>query len=50
VRKGIGETLKAHPAQQDLLAQAAAIESDMVALQRATARPVRVEFVVRRLQ
>ena len=48
-RRGMNETLTAHPQIESLRARTTAIEESLVALQRETARPVPVKFVVRRI-
>jgi len=46
-RRGMNEILMAHPQIESLRARANAIEESLLALQRETARPVPVNFVVR---
>lgn len=47
-RRDLATFLAAHPQQKELLEKAAALEQSMIALQRDLARPVPVEFVIRR--
>lgn len=47
-RRGMDQTLTAHPNLADLRHQAVGIEERIVALQRETARPVPVKFVIRK--
>lgn len=49
VRRGMEQNMSAHPQSESLRAKAAAIEESLVALQRETARPVPVKFVIRKL-
>lgn len=48
-RRGMDRTLTAHPQIESLRARATALEESLVVLQRETARPVPVKFVVRRI-
>jgi lysophospholipase L1-like esterase len=48
-RRGMDANLTAHPGLADLRARADAVERQIVELQREIARPVSVEFVVRRV-
>jgi hypothetical protein len=45
----MNRTLTTHPQIESLRARASAIEESLVALQRETARPVPVQFKVRRI-
>jgi lysophospholipase L1-like esterase len=47
-RRDMATFLEAHPRQKELMKNAAAIEEDLIALQRDLARPVPVDFVIRR--
>lgn len=47
-RRDVTAFLDAHPRQKELMEKAAAIEESLIALQRDMARPVPIEFVIRR--
>lgn len=48
-RRGMNETLTAHPRLHDLQNEMAVLEKNLVNLQRDTARPVPVRFIVRKV-
>jgi hypothetical protein len=47
-RRDLAAYLGAHPRQKELMESAAAIEESLITLQRDMARPVSVDFVIRR--